>query len=66
MQTRKWIIKKEKVAIQQKIMTEKDGIFVFDEKKVDSYRIATMGRLAEIGKVVWKIVDGRSYYSINK
>ena len=36
------------------------------EEKIKTCRIATMGRLAEIGKVVWKIVDGRSYYSINK
>jgi len=36
------------------------------EKNNDVYRIATMGRLAEIGKVKWKIIDGKSYYSINK
>ena len=69
-------MKNKKVAISEKIMTEKDGIFVFDEKKVDSYRIATMGRLAEIGKVNWEIKakileDGtsgnaESFYSINK
>ena len=51
-------------------MTEKDGIFEFDEKKVSSYRIATMGRLAEIGKVNWEIKPGssdhaESFYSIN-
>ena len=73
---KKWIMKNKKVAISEKIMTEKDGIFVFDEKKVDSYRIATMGRLAEIGKVNWEIKakileDGtsgnaESFYSINK
>ena len=34
---KKWIMKNKKVAISEKIMTEKDGIFVFDEKKVDSY-----------------------------
>ena len=52
-------------------MTEKDGNFVFDEKKVDSYRIATMGRLAEIGVVNWEIKPGssgnaESFYSISK
>ena len=52
---KKWIIKNKKVAIDEKIMTEKDGIFVFDEEKVGSYRIATMGRLAEIGRVNWEI-----------
>jgi hypothetical protein len=66
----KWIIKNKKVAINEKIMTEKDGRFVFDEKKADSYRIATMGRLAEIDKVNWKIKKGKSgnaesFYSIN-
>ena len=49
---------------------------VFEEKKVGSYRIATMGRFAEIGKVNWEIrpkelEDGKkgnaeSFYSINK
>ena len=66
----KWIIKNKKVAINEKIMTEKDGRFVFDEKKADSYRIATMGRLAEIDKVNWKIKKGKSgnaesFYSLN-
>ena len=35
-----------------------------DEKNKDVYRIATMGRLAEIGVVNWEIEDGISIYSI--
>ena len=35
-----------------------------DEKKKENYRIATMGRLAEIGEVEWKIKEGKSEYSI--
>ena len=62
----KWNIKNRKVAIREKIMTEKDAEFRFDEKKVSSYRIATMGRLAEIGKVKWEIEELMSWYSINK
>ena len=75
---KKWIGKNKTKAIDEKIMTwnllEED--VVFDEKKVASYRIATMGRLAEIGKVNWEIrpkelEDGKkgnaeSFYSINK
>ena len=53
----KWKTKNEELALDEKI----------DEKKVkDNYRIATMGRLAEIGVVDWKIVGGKSVYSINK
>ena len=37
-----------------------------DEKNKDVYRIATMGRLAEIGIVNWEIEEGISWYSINK
>ena len=37
-----------------------------DEKNKDVYRIATMGRLAEIGIVNWEIEEGISFYSINK
>ena len=37
-----------------------------DEKNKDVYRIATMGRLAEIGIVNWDIEEGISWYSINK
>ncbi len=33
--------------------------------KVKLYRMATMGRLAEIGDVTWDIVDRESLYSIN-
>ena len=51
-----WRKDNKKIADEQKI----------DEKNNDVYRIATMGRLAEVGKVEWKIVDGKSYYSINK
>jgi len=35
-----------------------------DEKNKDNYRIATMGRLAEIGEVEWDIKEGKSAYSI--
>ena len=35
-----------------------------DEKNKDNYRIATMGRLAEIGEVEWDIKEGKSIYSI--
>ena len=37
-----------------------------DEKNNVVYRIATMGRLSEIGKVKWDIKEGISLYSINK
>ena len=57
-------------------MTLKEDELVFDEEKVRFYRIATMGRLAEIDKVNWEIrpkelEDGKkgnaeSFYSINK
>ena len=36
-----------------------------DEKKKENYRIATMGRLAEIGEVEWDIKEGKSIYSIS-
>ena len=36
-----------------------------DEKNKDNYRIATMGRLAEIGEVEWDIKEGKSTYSIS-
>ena len=36
-----------------------------DEKNKDNYRIATMGRLAEIGEVEWDIKEGKSIYSIS-
>ena len=36
-----------------------------DEKNKDVYRIATMGRLAEIGVVNWEIEEGKSFYSIS-
>ena len=36
-----------------------------DEKNKDNYRIATMGRLAEIGEVEWDIKEGKSSYSIS-
>ena len=75
---KKWCGKNKTKAIDEKIMTwnllEED--VVFEEKKVGSYRIATMGRLAEIGKVNWEIrpkeLEGgekgnaESFYSINK
>ena len=73
---RKWIGKNKSKAAAEKIMTLKEDELVFDEDKVRSYRIATMGRLAEIGKVNWEIrpkelEDGKkgnaeSFYSINK
>ena len=75
---KKWCGKNKTKAIDEKIMTWnllKEDV-VFEEKKVGSYRIATMGRLAEIGKVNWEIrpkelEDGKkgnaeSFYSINK
>ena len=37
-----------------------------DEKNKEIYRIAIMGRLAEIGIVNWEIEEGISWYSINK
>ena len=42
-----------------------------DEDKIKIYRMATMGRLAEIGMVNWEIKKGKSgkaesFYSINK
>ena len=42
-----------------------------DKDKIKIYRMATMGRLAEIGKVNWEIKKGNSgkaesFYSINK
>jgi hypothetical protein len=42
-----------------------------DEDKIKIYRMATMGRLAEIGIVNWEIKKGKSgkaesFYSINK
>ena len=37
-----------------------------DEKNKGVYRIATMGRLAEIGIINWEIKEGISWYSINK
>ena len=75
---KKWCGKNKTKAIDEKIMTwnllEED--VVFEEKKVDSYRIATMGRLAEIGRVNWEIRpkileegkkgNAESFYSINK
>jgi len=72
---KKWIVKNKTKAVDEKIMTLKEGKIVFDEEKVDSYRIATMGRLAEIGKVNWEIRpkileddkkgNAESFYSIN-
>ena len=51
----KWKTKNEELALDEKI----------DEKKVkDNYRIATMGRLAEIGEVEWNVDEGKSIYSI--
>ena len=73
---KKWIVKNKPQAAAEKIITLKEDELVFDEDKVRSYRIATMGRLAEIGKVNWEIrpkelEDGKkgnaeSFYSINK
>lgn len=73
---KKWIVENKTKAVDENIMTVKEGDVVFDEDKVGSYRIATMGRLAEIGKVNWEIrpkilEDGKkgnaeSFYSINK
>ena len=36
------------------------------KEKTALWRMATMGRLAEIGEVEWDIIDRQSYYSINK
>ena len=73
---KKWIVKNKPQAAAEKIMTLKEDELVFDEEKVRFYRIATMGRLAEIDKVNWEIrpkelEDGKkgnaeSFYSINK
>ena len=35
-----------------------------DEKNNEVYRIASMGRLAEIGIVNWEIEEGKSLYSL--
>ena len=51
-----WRKNNQDIADEQKI----------DEKNKDVYRIATMGRLAEIGIVNWEIEEGISWYSINK
>ena len=66
---KKWVVENKTKAVDEKIMTVKEGNIVFDEDKVHSYRIATMGRLAEIGKVNWEIKKGNSgkaesFYSI--
>ena len=53
---KEWKKKNNKIADEEKI----------DIKNKENYRIATMGRLAEIGVVDWKIVGGKSVYSINK
>ena len=50
----KWRTKNEERARDEKL----------DEKNKDNYRIATMGRLAEIGEVEWDIKEGKSAYSI--
>ena len=73
---KKWIGENKTKAFDEKITTVKEGNIVFDEDKLRSYRIATMGRLAEIDKVNWEIrpkilKDGKkgnaeSFYSINK
>ena len=73
---KKWIVKNKSKAAAEKIMTLKEDELVFDEEKVRFYRIATMGRLAEIDKVNWEIrpkeLEGgkkgnaESFYSINK
>ena len=73
---KKWIVENKTKAVDENIMTVKEGDLVFDEDKIRSYRIATMGRLAEIDKVNWEIrpkelEDGKkgnaeSFYSINK
>jgi hypothetical protein len=34
-------------------------------EKLAIYRMATMGRLAEIGKVEWEIINRESFYSLN-
>ena len=36
------------------------------KEKTALWRMATMGRLAEIGEVEWEIIDRQSFYSINK
>ena len=36
------------------------------KEKIALWRMATMGRLAEIGEVEWEIIDRQSFYSINK
>ena len=34
-------------------------------EKLAIYRMATMGRLAEIGEVEWEIINRESFYSLN-
>ena len=73
---KKWIGENKTKAFDEKITTVKEGNIVFDEDKLRSYRIATMGRLAEIDKVIWEIRpkileegkkgNAESFYSINK
>jgi len=48
------------------VIPRKDGEseWVFQERE-KMHRMATMGRLAEIGVVDWEIENGKSYYSIN-
>ena len=47
---------------QAKAMKEKIDT---TEEKIKTCRIATMGRLAEIGVIEWEIVGGKSFYSIS-
>ena len=51
-----WIGKNSDLAEEEKISLDKLAI----------YRMAMMGRLAEIGEVEWEIINRESFYSINK
>ena len=51
-----WIGKNSDFAEEEKISLDKLAL----------YRMAMMGRLAEIGEVEWEIINRESFYSINK
>ena len=48
------------------VIPRKDGEseWVFQERE-KMHRMATMGRLAEIGVADWEIENGKSFYSLN-
>ena len=47
--------------LKGKTKAEKEAL----QEREKMHRMATMGRLAEIGVVDWEIENGKSYYSIN-